>query len=126
MDNELNNQALSLLYFAPIIFLLKCYWLLGNRQMFFNELIPISDASTVINPGHSLFDFVSGMNPSLFILVFIPVFVFTDKFETGMHIVTGLLRKQRKVKGFNSNMTDITVKLKENLDSYWNCIPGII
>ena len=36
-DYRLNNHALNALLYAPLLMLANGYWVLGNRQMFFNE-----------------------------------------------------------------------------------------
>lgn len=37
-DNKLNERALDIIKMSPLVFLASSYWLLGNRQMFFNEV----------------------------------------------------------------------------------------
>jgi hypothetical protein len=78
LDNELNYQALTLLIYAPIIFLMKSYWLLGNTQMFFDGVTPIIEASEIMNPKHFLFDLTNGVNSTLMILIFLPIFIFNQ------------------------------------------------
>ena len=36
-DNLLNDRALSILMFAPLFMVMFSYWMIGNRQMFYNE-----------------------------------------------------------------------------------------
>ena len=37
IGNDLNEQGLKVLQYAPIGMMLCGYWLVGNRQMYFNE-----------------------------------------------------------------------------------------
>lgn len=41
IDNQLNDRAVEILMFAPLIMLSFGYWMLGNRQMFYNEHIEV-------------------------------------------------------------------------------------
>ena len=45
IDNKLNDRALKILEWAPIMMLVFGYWQLGNRQMFFNEVSDLSYTS---------------------------------------------------------------------------------
>ena len=37
MDNKLNDRALQIMGWAPLLLFFFGYWQLGNRQQFFNE-----------------------------------------------------------------------------------------
>lgn len=73
-DNKFNIRVITILKLAPITMLMNAYWLLGNRQMFFNEVHYIEYASDTPRPGHYAFDFTKGINGALMVLAFIPIF----------------------------------------------------
>jgi hypothetical protein len=41
-DEKLNKRAIKFLKFAPVFMFFLGYWALGNRQIFFNEAIPVT------------------------------------------------------------------------------------
>jgi hypothetical protein len=49
---ELNLGALNLIAKAPFFLLFFGYWMLGNRQIFFNEALEKNDSTDAVNPGH--------------------------------------------------------------------------
>jgi len=55
MDNNLNDRALKILHYAPVMMMIFGYWYLGNRQMFFNEVMPIEHISQDVVTDHKLF-----------------------------------------------------------------------
>lgn len=73
-DNKFNRRVINILKIAPLSMLLSGYWLLGNRQMFFNEVNYVVNANDVSTPNHHILDFSKGVNGSLFLLIFIPIF----------------------------------------------------
>ena len=57
-DNRLNHHALKGLLYAPVLMFANGYWVLGNRQMFFNEYPLKTQAyEEISDPKHYLFDF---------------------------------------------------------------------
>lgn len=73
-DNEFNIRVVRILKKAPYCLLLNAYWLLGNRQMFFNEFSKISNEREYVDSKRAVFDFSKGISGSTFILAFIPIF----------------------------------------------------
>ena len=73
IDNQLNDRALSILMFAPIMMLSFGYWFLGNRQMFFNEHLDIEYANASKLTDHKAFNFSRGYDYSMVLLVFIVI-----------------------------------------------------
>lgn len=62
-DNTLNDQALNTLKQAPVIMLMMGYWVIGNRQMFFNETSLITEAfSEIEDSNHFIIDYSHGIN----------------------------------------------------------------
>jgi hypothetical protein len=51
----MNETAIDILKYAPVLMMINGYWLLSNRQMFFNTVIPISQANQLIKTEHKLF-----------------------------------------------------------------------
>lgn len=99
-DNKFNMRVVTILKLAPLTMLVNAYWLLGNRQMFFNEIYYIDYASDLPSPGHYAFDFTKGINGSLMVLAFIPVFLFLF---AGYKKIFNLITKYR-FKSFKSAM----------------------
>ena len=54
LGNDLNENGLKVLMNAPIGMMLFGFWLVGNRQMFFNEYPFLTSRSEVYNPGHTI------------------------------------------------------------------------
>ena len=79
-----------------------------------------------MNPNHHLFDFRHGLHSYLLILIFIPLFVFGDYYTEFSKLVTEYFRKPVPIKGFNKDMTDIEGEINENIDPYFNCLPGLL
>lgn len=78
-DNRLNDRGLGALLYAPLFMLANGYWVLGNRQMFFNQ----HDAKEhsfgeIYDPKHYLFDFVDGPNHLAPLLICIPIIFAND------------------------------------------------
>ena len=52
MDDKMTQNAMTLLSYTPILFLLNGFWMLGNRQIFENVVNEIADATSVMVTGH--------------------------------------------------------------------------
>jgi hypothetical protein len=73
-DEKLNNNVLSIMTYAPLLFLSFGYWMLSSRQLYGNDVHYIESA-TATKSGHIWWDFFlpSGYatSPALpFILLF--------------------------------------------------------
>ena len=77
-DNRLNDRALSLLKYAPILLMISAYWQLGNRQMFFNQPPSLDAKNIVMNPHHLLFDYSLTPNCTIMLLSFLPLILFSN------------------------------------------------
>ena len=66
--------------YAPAFMLANGYWVLGNRQMFFNEWAPKDHTfGEILDPKHYLFDFTDGPNHLAPILICLPI-LFLNEF----------------------------------------------
>lgn len=124
IDNKVNDKALLYLSFSPLLMLVFGFWQLGNRQMFFDIVMPIECASDVINPNHYI-DGVQFNHTHLF-LVFIVIFVFQYPYRKCLQrffVKLGLFQdmSDKKINGdFElSNSHD------EKIGSYFECINGL-
>lgn len=81
-DNKLNERALDIVKMSPLVFLSTSYWLLGNRQMYFNEVSDVSFGNEIMDPDHSLFDFSKGVNGSTMCLIVMIMFIFRKFFDS--------------------------------------------
>ena len=61
--NKMSDGAIYILTKAPLFLLTFGYWQLGNRQIFFNESMPINLASDDYDPHHELFDIKNFSHP---------------------------------------------------------------
>jgi len=68
-DDKLHKAALNIICGAPIFMFAFGFWVLGNRQIFFNHIEIKHHDNEIEDPGHGLFDFLKGINPTVFILV---------------------------------------------------------
>ena len=73
-NNDMNRASIQILYYAPLFMLINGYWLLGNRQMFFNEVSPVEHATDHPDPGHRLFHWKEKIDCTLILFVAIPIF----------------------------------------------------
>jgi hypothetical protein len=71
----MNTQVLSLLKWAPLAMLMSLFWILGNNQMFGNELALITTSHGVVDPLHPLITINSGLKADSMILVLIPLYL---------------------------------------------------
>lgn len=93
--------------------------------MFFNDYSMIEKADDIMKPDHLLIDFKHGLSATIMILFFIPCFVFEEYFLVYIQIAVSMCRKQKKVRGFNAEMTDLDVTVREDLDPYFQCLSGL-
>ena len=61
---------------APIFMLCSGYWMLGNRQMFYNEIIPIEYGNHALLTDHKPIDYSYGLDYTSILLLFIVMFKF--------------------------------------------------
>ena len=87
----LNLGALQLLAKSPFFLLTFGYWILGNRQLFFDNASEKIHDSDEIDPEHDLFMFTKdgkfAPNHTLIFLIFIPIFIFFEQFIIGCRYV---------------------------------------
>lgn len=115
-DNKMNARVIKIMKMAPIAMLLNGYWLLGNRQMFFDEHFEQESQAGVLNPKHYLFD-LAGVSGGFMLLVFVPFFCFISYYEK---LLMMLYRKMfRKVK--DPGQTDYTDFIDENFEFIQGC-----
>ena len=124
-DNRLNDRALGALFYAPFLLLANAYWVLGNRQMFFNEHHPKHHTyGEIQDPNHSPLDFKNGPNHLVPILIWTPLLVslnYMIKYVTLMFEYLGCMTPLTKLKRFQRQK----IHVNDNLGSYWNCLSGI-
>ena len=54
MDDKMTENAMKLLSYTPIIFLMNGYWMLSNRQMFENVVNSLEYSTEQMSSAHSL------------------------------------------------------------------------
>ncbi len=54
MDDKMTVNAMRLISYTPIVFLLNSYWMLSNRQMFSNEVNQIDRMEYQMPSSHSI------------------------------------------------------------------------
>ena len=52
IDNQLLTKALRIIRYAPFFMFSLGYWAVGNRQMLYNELRPLTNEFDNVDPGH--------------------------------------------------------------------------
>ena len=119
----MNDGALTLLTYAPIVMIAFGYWQLGNRQIFFNEPQPIILKSEAYNPQHKLFDYSSGVNHTLTLLLFIPFTVFFRSFLKCIRKVAVSMKFFKQPEGVDMDW-GFDVNIDEDLGNYWKCLEG--
>jgi len=80
LDNRMNNRALTLLKYSPVLMLMYGFWYLGNRQIFFNEFTSVTENfGEVKDAKHRVFDFSKGPDHTVMILICVP-FILGQKY----------------------------------------------
>lgn len=70
-DEKLNNAALSILKWAPFAMMVFGFWIMGNEQIFDNDVNPIQFSNSVITTDHNLSSIDVSPALPLFILIFV-------------------------------------------------------
>jgi hypothetical protein len=52
MDDRMTTNAMQLLSFTPLLFMLNGYWMLSNRQMFSNTINSLTYSTEQMSSGH--------------------------------------------------------------------------
>ena len=135
MGNVLNENSLGILMKAPIGMAIIGYYMLGNRQMFFDEMPKINYSSQPYNPGHSLIDYDGGLNVTfvMFVVgVMILIFGFYNIALQKFGRMIKLFKIPKTEKGENGEESEeicdenweITLDVDEKLGRYFECLKG--
>ena len=129
IGNDLNEQGLKVLQYAPIGMMLCGYWLVGNRQMFFNHSPFLSSRSEIYNPGHHTFDYDDGLNYTVLLLMFAVIIFFFNKAniflqKIGQTVKLFTILKTNKDQPIVDNQWNLLIDVDEHLGNYWECIRG--
>lgn len=119
----MNIGALNILSCAPIPMLLFGFWQLGNRQIFFNESIPIEDLGETGDPGHKIFDYSKGIDHTILLILYVPFIIFFRRYIKALRILGNKTNFWMQMPGTDLDW-GIDLKVNENLGNYWNCIKG--
>jgi hypothetical protein len=109
-EKAMNEQVLKILKWAPMGMMLSLYWLLGNNQMFGNELSIKEQIHNTQDPMHPLITFTGGLKADHMILVLIPVYLL---FKLAYNLLQ--VGKHKWDEDFN---------LDEDLGTYWESLSG--
>ena len=103
---------------APICMLLSGYWLLGNRQMFYNEIIPIQYGNHALLTDHNLIDYSYGLDYTIILLLFIIMFRF---YRSVGKFFLRIVKKFYKFKTFSkiNDDWDFCDEVDENIGYYF-------
>ena len=121
--NYINEKALDILQYAPLLMLLFGYWKLSNRQIFFNEVSLLENKNDVLKSNHAPLNFDKGADFTILILVNIPILYF---FERCMNIVRRIFNffdLAKKLSGMDNDW-NIVKSINEGLGNYWECLTG--
>ena len=116
-DNKLNDRALKLLFYAPLLMIINGYWLLTNRQMFHNESVFRNQQSSPVLTNHKLFDYSNGMDFSIMIILGILVFAFLKLIIHNFHRLGLYLRIFKRMSKLNDNWE--FNKVNEHIGNYF-------
>jgi hypothetical protein len=117
--DKLNDGTLQAIQACPYFLLAFTYWMLGNRQIFYDEAKELETRREAVDPMHQLFQ--SG--PHNFILVFFPLFIFFDQFVLAMRYVCYKLGFWQRLRGTTLDF-NFELQINERLGNYWRNIPG--
>jgi hypothetical protein len=109
---------------APIFMVCMGYWMLGNRQMFYNEIIPIQYGNNALLTEHGIFDFSKGFDYTLVLLIFVFMFRFYRSIgKFGLKII----KKFYKFKTFSkiNDDWDFCDEVDENIGFYFESLHGM-
>lgn len=101
-----------MLKWAPMAMLLSLFWILGNNQMFGNELKALERIHDIVDPMHPIITMGSGIKADTMILVLIPLYVL---FKVGYKLLAAAKKKAKWNEDYN---------LDEDLAPYFNSLSG--
>ena len=116
-DDLLNNNALSILTWAPMVFLGFGYWMLSNHQLLGNDLTDITYATEVKKAGHvwtSIFKGEGYSGPAMPMLVtfwILLVFLLFKKYISGFLVAK-----------FPGVFKVCDIELDEDIENYYRCL----
>ena len=120
---DLNLGALSLIKKAPFFLLIFSYWMLGNRQIFFNESKERTNQTDPADPQHYLFQYEDGANYTVIFLIFIPIFFFFEYILIGIRFIFYKIGCWKQMKGTDLSW-NLLFAVNEHLGSYWKSLRG--
>lgn len=111
-DENLSNNALDILRYAPLLLLFNGYWMLGNQQVF-NNVVNRKETSTSSMPtGHSLSTVYEVSQASTMLLIGIAIF-FIILMQTYFE---DFLRK------YGFGFTETKIDVEEKLPHFWDAV----
>ncbi|CDW85661.1 UNKNOWN [Stylonychia lemnae] len=117
-DDKLNNNVLSLMTYAPLLFLSFGYWMLSSKQLYGNDVQYLESASGAPKTGHVWWDFFipngyqSG--PGLPLIIFFWIFFFGTLFRNQIY--------KYLARWFPRFIKVGDIEIDENLDNYFKTI----
>jgi len=75
-------------------------------------------------PDHGFFNWDDGVSYTAYMLLFIPLFIFFRRWTYFLFRFGELVRFFIDIEGIDKDW-NITLSVDENLDPYWNCLPGM-
>ena len=118
IDNQLNDRALQILMSAPVFMVCMGYWMLGNRQMFYNEIIPIQYSNDALLTNHRPFDYTKGIDYTMVLLIFVLMFTFYRGIGKAFLKVVQRFCKFKTLSHINEEW-DFDCKVDENIGNYF-------
>ena len=115
IDDKLNNDAMKILMFSPLLLLFNGYWMLDNRQIFSREWAYVMREKDQMKSGHhpiEVFSLTSSYSTPLFLFAFISIVIIT------LQLV--IPKKQQMLMGLTMARKEITVK--EGLPNFFRVI----
>ena len=110
-DDKLTKNAVAILKYASILYLLFGFWMLSNRGMFDNEVLPLEFTDSRVRTTHSIGSFtINQAIPMFFMGCVMVAIVFMQAF----------FKKTLKSWGFTFGGRKIQVD--ENLPQFWRAI----
>lgn len=110
-DDSLNKSALYIMKFAPLTMMLFGYWVMGNRQIFSNDVTSRTLKTDPVITNHKGYEVMVNQDLPLFIMsaLLVIFLIASGFFKTILHYL-GIISEEKEI------------EVDEQLGNYFNCL----
>ena len=112
MDDRMTKNAMELLSYTPLIFLLNSYWMLSNRQMFENVINSVNNSAQQMSSAHALSS-IAGFDQATPMLLFGFAFIIITILRVGFY---------ETLSKWGFVISSNTIEVDENLPNFFTAV----